>query len=445
MGILLLGWFTKTYCASRKYECGSRNDRPCLRDRQGWEDDEERCNNLPLDFVLDDGVDGLRGEKLQYFVSSVELEEFETLKYTFFTGKCWSKVVKRRDPAGQIGKGARCFCTEHMAGSIDADVLQLMDKAESAPEKERTYNENFLKFEEPIDENEEDTSYDDLRTFLTTCENAKRCTQPTTADLINSGKDHGGQTAMDVSQEKEKETQEAGPKAEGKEKRMVEEEEEEDMETVEEQRRRNQNTTTEDLRSTAPHDSEEETNYEMNYVNNIVMVQMKDNVSMYFSAMYFSTWKSHKDQAKGTDHNVEFEVFTDDNWSSREPGIECQCSQVCCGLVRQSFGCVNHYHHQTRNEQEEMKAWRLMKKQIHQDHSAQDKEEAEAEQEDEEPAAPQDRTEVAGSLPVAQEGWVYSLDITLKDLRDLCKELGVSLKGIKKDLLRRLSKATRAD
>ena len=40
MGILLLGWFTKTYCASRKYECGSRNDRPCLRDRQGWEDDE---------------------------------------------------------------------------------------------------------------------------------------------------------------------------------------------------------------------------------------------------------------------------------------------------------------------------------------------------------------------------------------------------------------------
>ena len=38
---------------------------------------------------------------------------------------------------------------------------------------------------------------------------------------------------------------------------------------------RNQNTTTEDLRSTAPHDSEEETNYEMNYVNNIVMVQMK--------------------------------------------------------------------------------------------------------------------------------------------------------------------------
>ena len=65
-----------------------------------------------------------------------------------------------------------------------------------------------------------------------------------------------------------------------------------------------------------------------------------------------------------------------------------------------------------------------MKKQIHQDHSAQDKEEAEAEQEDEEPAAPQDRTEVAGSLPVAQEGWEYSLDITLKDLRDLCKELG---------------------
>ena len=38
---------------------------------------------------------------------------------------------------------------------------------------------------------------------------------------------------------------------------------------------RNQNTTTEDLRSTAAHDREEETNYEMNYVNNIMMVQMK--------------------------------------------------------------------------------------------------------------------------------------------------------------------------
>ncbi|CAE7457814.1 unnamed protein product, partial [Symbiodinium microadriaticum] len=46
----------------------------------------------------------------------------------------------------------------------------------------------------------EDTNYDDLRTFLTTYENAKRWTQPTTTDLINSGKDHGGQAAMDVSQ-----------------------------------------------------------------------------------------------------------------------------------------------------------------------------------------------------------------------------------------------------
>ena len=102
-------------------------------------------------------------------------------------------------------------------------------------DKDKTYNENFLKFEELIDEYEkaskektsdsfkmgtvidsvpatvrqhillntkDDTTYDDLRTFLTTYENAKRWTQPTTTDLINSGKDHGGQAAMDVSQVK---------------------------------------------------------------------------------------------------------------------------------------------------------------------------------------------------------------------------------------------------
>ena len=35
------------------------------------------------------------GEKLQYFVSSVELEEFETLKYTFFTGSLESSYAQQ--------------------------------------------------------------------------------------------------------------------------------------------------------------------------------------------------------------------------------------------------------------------------------------------------------------------------------------------------------------
>ncbi|CAE7300201.1 unnamed protein product, partial [Symbiodinium sp. CCMP2456] len=133
-------------------------------------------------------------------------------------------------------------------------------------DKDKTYNENFLKFEELIDEYEkaskektsdsfkmgtvidsvpvtvrqhillnikEDTTYDDLRTFLTTYENAKRWTQPTTTDLINSGKDSyllGNHLQyQDTTQ---------GPQI-------------------------------------YPIDSEEETNYEMTYFNNIMMVQME--------------------------------------------------------------------------------------------------------------------------------------------------------------------------
>ena len=73
----------------------------------------------------------------------------------------------------------------------------------------------------------EDTSYDDFRTFLTTYENAKRWTQPTPTDLINSGKDRGGTAATDVSQvkgswkgkgkRKDKEKGDKGGCAEGKE------------------------------------------------------------------------------------------------------------------------------------------------------------------------------------------------------------------------------------
>ncbi|CAE7514351.1 unnamed protein product [Symbiodinium sp. CCMP2592] len=147
-------------------------------------------------------------------------------------------------------------------------------------DKDKTYNENFLKFEELIDDYEkassektsdsfkmgtvfdsvpaqvrqhillnikEDTTYNDLRSFLTTYENAKRWTQPTTTDLINSGKDHGGQAAMDVRQVtlyhigEEPEQAHDGPQI-------------------------------------YPIDSEEETNYEITYFNNIMMVQVEDSL-----------------------------------------------------------------------------------------------------------------------------------------------------------------------
>ena len=114
-----------------------------------------------------------------------------------------------------------------------ARALQLQRELQAFRfDKDKTYNENLLKYEEMIEEYEkaskertsdafkigtiidsvpnnvrqhillnmkEDTTYDHLRSFLTTYENSRRWTQPTTTDLINAGKDHGGQAAMDVS------------------------------------------------------------------------------------------------------------------------------------------------------------------------------------------------------------------------------------------------------
>ena len=153
-------------------------------------------------------------------------------------------------------------------------------------DKDKTYNENFLKFEELIDEYEkaskektsdsfkmgtvidsvpatvrqhillnvkDDTTYDDLRAFLTTYENAKRWTQPgaTTTDLINSGKtmvvklpwtspkskaitkakENGKEKVKTKAKEKAKEeTKEAGPKEGEKATGKVKEEEEEGLE-----------------------------------------------------------------------------------------------------------------------------------------------------------------------------------------------------------------------
>ena len=207
-------------------------------------------------------------------------------------------------------------------------------------------------------------------------------------------------------------------------------------------------------------------------------------------------------KAKGTDHNVEFEVFTDDKWEVSITGEEviryhytprkflfnpsgvpgCPTDLSNFDGTRSTYGIhedtgrsfEDHlsfreqpgaqdrmpmqpsllWTGETRFRLREPLQLQSKKQKTGKDESmevdeeaqpsgAQAEPEAEAEQAEEEPAAPADRREVVEGLSFVHEGWEYSVDTTLKDLRDLCKELGVSQKGTKKEILRRLSKATR--